>query len=131
MIGFSLYPHHLLKGSLCTLESFCKMVIDVVDLIGVNNIGIGSDLIQNQPDEIVSWMRNGKWKKISTSEIKKDYFPKPTNFFKNNCDFKKIENGLKLYGLKKKEIDNIMGNNWFNFFKKVFQIKSFKNEFRK
>ena len=30
---------------------------------GVNNLGIGSDLCQNQPDSVVEWMRNGTWSK--------------------------------------------------------------------
>ena len=120
IIGFSLYPNHLLNGSDCTLESFCRMIIDTIDLIGINNVGIGSDLVQNHSDKVVDWMRNGKWKKINKNQTNKNFFPKPPIFFKNNCDFKKIENGLELYGLKKKEIDNIMGKNWLNFFKKVF-----------
>ncbi len=36
------------------------MVAQTAELIGVNQIGIGSDLCQDQPDEIVEWMRNGR-----------------------------------------------------------------------
>ncbi len=121
MIGFSLYPNHLLKGSDCTLESFCKMIVDTVDLIGINSVGIGSDLVQGQPDEVVDWMRNGKWRKTYRKNEQKSKFPKPTSFFKNNCDLKNIGNGLKSFGMNKEEIEKIMGNNWFSFFNKVFK----------
>ena len=38
MIGFSLYPHHLLDKSDCTLESFCAMVAETADKYGVDHI---------------------------------------------------------------------------------------------
>ena len=63
MLGLSLYPHHLKNGTNCSLESFCEMVAKTADLMGVEKIGIGSDLCLNQPDTVVEWMRNGTWAK--------------------------------------------------------------------
>ena len=31
--------------------------------MGINHVGFGSDLCQDQPDNIVEWMRVGKWTK--------------------------------------------------------------------
>ncbi|MGB0865286.1 MAG: membrane dipeptidase, partial [Granulosicoccaceae bacterium] len=39
MLGVSLYPHHLKDKSNCTLESFCQMVADTVELMGVEHVG--------------------------------------------------------------------------------------------
>ena len=44
MLGLSLYPHHLKDGTNCTLDSFCEMTAKTAEMIGVKNIGIGSDL---------------------------------------------------------------------------------------
>jgi len=44
MLGFSLYPHHLKEKSDCTVESFCDMVARTADLMGIDHIGLGSDL---------------------------------------------------------------------------------------
>ena len=63
MLGLSLYPHHLKNNSNCTLDSFCKMIIDLIELIGIDHIGFGSDLCQDQPDSVVEWMRVGRWTK--------------------------------------------------------------------
>ena len=63
MLGLSLYPHHLKDGTNCTLESFCEMTAKTADIMGVDNIGIGSDLCINHPDTVVEWMRNGTWSK--------------------------------------------------------------------
>ncbi len=58
MLGFSLYPHHLNNSSNCSIEDFCSMIAKTADLMGVDNIGFGSDLCQDQPDGIVEWMRS-------------------------------------------------------------------------
>ena len=39
------------------------MTARTADIMGVKNIGIGSDLCLNQPDSVVEWMRNGTWTK--------------------------------------------------------------------
>ena len=45
----------------CTLESFGAMAARAAELMGVEHLGLGSDLCQNQPDSVVKWMRNGRW----------------------------------------------------------------------
>tara|TARA_B100000609_G_scaffold42097_1_gene32257 strand:- start:921 stop:1907 length:987 start_codon:yes stop_codon:yes gene_type:complete len=123
MLGLSLYPHHLKNGSMCELNDFCDMIVRTVDLIGIKNIGIGSDLCQDQPDTIVEWMRNGRWTKdtdFGEGSIQNPGFPKQPNWFKDNRDFNNISKGLKKVGLSSENIKDIMGRNWLNFFKKSF-----------
>ena len=61
MLGLSLDPHHLEAGSQTTLESFCRMAAEAADVVGIANLGIGSDLCQDQPDLMLRWMREGRW----------------------------------------------------------------------
>ena len=63
MLGFSVYPHHLRDGSACSLQSFCEMITESADRYGAENLGIGTDLCQDQPDSVVEWMRVGRWSK--------------------------------------------------------------------
>ena len=121
MIGLSMYPHHLKDGTNCTIESFCKMVAQTAEIINVNQIGIGSDLCLGQPDSVVDWMRNGTWTKSKDyGEGTKDNaaFPKQPDWFEDARGFNNIENGLKKIGFNETEINGILGNNWYNFYKK-------------
>jgi len=123
LLGFSLYPHHLNNGSDCTLEDFCTMIAKTADLIGIDHIGFGSDLCQDQPDSIVEWMRVGKWtKEIDYGEgsASNPGFPEMPNWFRDNRDWHNILQGLKKVGFNKEEINKIKGENWFNFFKSSF-----------
>ena len=123
MLGFSLYPHHLKDGSLCQLNDFCQMVAETAEKIGVKALGIGSDLCQDQPDAVVEWMRNGRWTKnkdFGEGNLDNPGFPKQPSWFQSNNDFVNIKNGLKNVGFSSDEIKDIMGRNWFNFFKLSF-----------
>ena len=122
MLGLSLYAHHLKDGSNCKIENFCEMVARTADLIGIKNIGIGSDLCLNQPDSVVEWMRNGTWtkdKNYGEGTKEKSGFPKQPDWFVDARGFNFLEKGLKDIGFSIEEVNNIFGNNWFNFYKGI------------
>ena len=123
MIGFSLYPHHLAEGSACTLDNFCQMIADTADDMGIDHIGIGSDLCQNQPDSVVEWMRNGRWtreKDFGEGSKASPGFPDQPTWFKDNRDFPSLRAGLKKVGLNDAAVNAVMGDNWLRFFEKSF-----------
>jgi microsomal dipeptidase-like Zn-dependent dipeptidase len=119
MLGFSLYPHHLKDKSQCTLESFCEMIARTADLMGVQHIGLGSDLCQDQPDSVVEWMRVGRWtKQIDYGEGSAAHagFPEMPDWFQDNRHFGNIAAGLRAAGFSKDETSAIMGENWLRFY---------------
>ena len=120
MLGLSLYPHHLKDTSNCTLESFCEMAAKTAELIGVEHIGIGSDLCIGHPDSVVEWMRNGKWTKtkdFGEGSSSNPNFPKQPTWFEDARGFKNLEQGLKKAGFQETEVNDILGNNWYNFYR--------------
>ena len=122
MLGLSIYPHHLKDGTHCTLDSFCEMIARLTDIMGIKNIGIGSDLCLNQPDNVVEWMRNGTWtktKNLGEGSKNNQGFPKQPTWFKDARGFKNIEIGLQKIGFDDSDISAILGNNWFNFYKGI------------
>ncbi len=123
MLGFSMYPHHLKGATDCSLNSFCEMIARTADLMGVDNIGIGSDLCQDQPDSVVEWMRVGRWsKEIDYGEGSKDNagFPPQPPWFGDNRDFGNIAMGLRDMGFGEDETAKVMGGNWLRFFDENF-----------
>ena len=124
MLGLSLYPHHLKDGTDCSLESFCQMAAKTAEIMGAEKIGIGSDLCLNQPDTIVEWMRNGTWtksKNYGEGSKNKPGFPKQPDWFLDARGFKNLETGLKKVGFSENEVNGILGNNWYNFYKEMNQ----------
>ena len=60
-----------------------------------------------------------KKKNFGEGSKTKPGFPKQPTWFTDARGFKNLENGLKKVGLDDKEINGILGNNWFNFYKGI------------
>jgi microsomal dipeptidase-like Zn-dependent dipeptidase len=123
MLGFSLYPHHLRGGSDCMVDEFCAMVARTAQLMGVDALGIGTDLCQDQPDSVVEWMRVGRWTKnidYGEGSAAAPGFPPMPSWFEDNRHFGNIEAGLRRIGFNEAEVAGIMGENWLNFYRKSF-----------
>ena len=122
MLGLSLYPHHLKEGNNCSLESFCEMTARLSEIMNLEKIGIGSDLCLNQPDSVVEWMRNGTWtktKNFGEGNKNKPGFPKQPTWFQDARGFVNLKKGLLKIGFDENEVNGILGNNWFNFYKEI------------
>ena len=119
MLGFSIYPHHLKDGPACTLESFCEMIAGAADVMGIDHIGIGTDLCQDQPDSIVEWMRVGRWTKgidYGEGSASNAGFPPMPSWYKDNRDFGNITKGLHDLGMSEEDTNKVMGGNWLRLY---------------
>ncbi len=123
MLGLSLYPFHLKNGPQCTLQDFCIMVEKTAELMGIDRIGIGSDLCQNQPDSVVEWMRTGRWSKqvdFGEGSASNAGWPAQPHWFQNSMHYSNIETGLRNRGFTEYDIRKVMGLNWLRFFESSF-----------
>jgi len=118
ILGFSIYPHHLNNGSDCSLDDFCQMIARTAELMGIQHIGFGSDLCQDQPNSVVEWMRNGRW------TIEQDFgegsatnagFPVQPSWFENSTGYPGIAEGLSATGFSDEEVNRICWQNWYDF----------------
>lgn len=123
MLGFSLYPHHLKGGSDCTLTDFCQMIARTADLMGIDHLGIGTDLCQDQPDTVVEWMRSGRWTKqvdYGEGSAAAPGFPPMPDWYQDNRHFADIAEGLTAVGMSQAEVQAVLGGNWLAFFDTSF-----------
>lgn len=123
MLGFSLYPHHLKDGPDCALADFCTMVARNAEVLGVDRIGIGSDLCQDQPDSVVEWMRSGRWTKeidFGEGSATNAGFPPQPPWFRDNAGFANLRNGLRGAGFSPDDTAKVLGRNWLRFFEVSF-----------
>lgn len=126
LLGFSLYPFHLKNGPQCGLDEFCSMVAKTVDLMGIDRVGMGSDLCLNQPIAVLDWMRNGRWTKqmdYGEGSASNAAWPEALSWFETSADFPNIVAGLRDKGFNEGEVEQIMGRNWLDFCAAGFEPK--------
>lgn len=115
LLGFSAYPFHLKNGPDCTLQDYCDMIARTVDLMGIEHVGLGTDLCQNQPTSVLEWMRNGRWSKemdYGEGSANNAGWPSPLAWLHDSRDFPNLVEGLRAKGFDEQEIARIMGGNW-------------------
>jgi microsomal dipeptidase-like Zn-dependent dipeptidase len=123
MLGLSLYPHHLPRSSETTLREFGEMAAEAAAVIGVEHLGIGSDLCQGQPPSTLRWMREGRWTRPASADAA-PAFPRQPEWFKTNADFPGLAEGLASVGFRAGEISRMLGGNWHDFFNASFGAAS-------
>jgi microsomal dipeptidase-like Zn-dependent dipeptidase len=129
MIGFSLYPFHLHNGGDCTIEEFCAMIAKTADMIGIDRIGIGSDLCQNWDYSTLEWMRSGRWTTTvdhGEGSAASPSWPEQPSWFKSSKDIGNIADGLLAMGFSEQDTAKVMGENWLRFFRDSFAPASVK-----
>ena len=122
LLGFSLYPFHLKNGPQCTLDDFCDMVAWTADRMGIDRIGMGSDLCQSQPQSVLEWMRNGRWSKAmdyGEGNSNNAGWPDALTWFGNSSDFPGIADDVGKRGFSDEEVRKIMGGNWVDVLNRV------------
>jgi microsomal dipeptidase-like Zn-dependent dipeptidase len=112
LLGLSLYPLHLSHGSETSLKQFGEMATEAAQIVGVDHLGIGSDLCQNQPDGVVRWMRTGRWTRVRDDALA---FPRQPDWFRSNKDFPGLADGLAAAGFRREEIESVLGAAWRRF----------------
>jgi len=127
MLGFSLYPFHLKGGTDCRIEEFAAMVARSVDLMGIDHVGLGSDMCRNWGYETLEWMRSGRWTfaaDYGEGTAEKPAWPDQPAWFRTPADTPNIASALAEKGFTDDEVARIMGGNWLRFFTDGFEPRA-------
>jgi microsomal dipeptidase-like Zn-dependent dipeptidase len=98
------------------------MVVWTAERMGIDRIGLGSDLCQNQPQSVLEWMRNGRWSKtmdFGEGSSANAGWPDSLSWFADNRDFPRIASALSTRGFSDDELGKIMGGNWVSLLSRV------------
>ena len=115
VVGACLYPN-VIGGVQTTREAFCDMVIRLVDQLGEDHVGIGSDCARNWDASYVTFLRDGRWKPKQSVQ-----WPEWSSWFQSPEDFPALANALSDRGLSDQVLTKVLGANWLNLFEDAFE----------
>ena len=123
MLGCSLYPL-LIGGREVTCQQWCEMIARTVDIMGVDRVGLGTDLVRKCDSRYLDWLRMGRWTHevdYGASQRPNREWPEWQDWFQSSLDFGNIRQGLHDVGFTEGEAEKIMGGNWYRFFGEAFK----------
>ncbi|HEX3804798.1 MAG TPA: membrane dipeptidase [Solirubrobacteraceae bacterium] len=117
MVGLSTYPRLAPDGDACTLERFCEMVAWTIDLLGIDHVGIGTDLYLGHDESSLTWWRRGRWAREVAIPLSGP--PRFPEWMRTPADFGNLAEGLARTGMSSDEADQVLGGNWMRLFEHV------------
>ena len=103
------------------------MIMQTAEMIGIDRLGIGSDLCENWDYSVLEWMRSGRWTMgIDHGEgtAASPSWPRQPSWFAGSKDMRTVAQGLDDVGFSETDVAKIMGQNWQSFFEKSFVGKA-------
>ena len=117
VIGVTLYPLFI-GGAEITRADYCAMIARLVDQIGIDHVGVGTDAVLGWEPDALGWMRSGRWNR---PERPHDIplFPPWPDWFDGPADFPSLAEGLDEVGFNSEERSKILAGNWRRLYGQV------------
>ena len=120
MIGFASYTPFLPKGSESTVDDCVDAMGYLINIVGEDNVGIGTDWVQDQNIGFFEYLQKDKGTGRFVTNPYKTVPPMPKGISKFS-DFQNFVPAMERAGWSTKRIEKIIGLNWFLFFKQIWK----------
>ena len=121
VVGANAMPPFLPKGYESTLSDYVDAIDDLVERVGIDHVGIGTDFCQDQPYSFFEWIfaRQGKRNQpMPTSIANPHYHPQD---FETPDKMPGLAQELVKRGYSKDDVSKVLGGNWLRLFQQVWR----------
>jgi membrane dipeptidase len=119
VIGATLFPPFLPAGDDSTIEDFLDVIEYLVEMVGIDQVAVGTDFTEGQPREFFDWLLSGKSKRGPAMEL--DFPIRNPRGIQNSADFPNLTDALLRRGYTESEARKILGENMVHLFKEVWK----------
>lgn len=120
VIGANAFPPFLRKGFESTLRDYVDAIDDLVERVGIDHVGIGTDFTQDQPKAFFDWLFSQQGTKYQARSVP---YPDPLVHPRGMETPDKLSNvarELLRRGYNQTDVTKILGGNWFRLFQEVW-----------
>jgi membrane dipeptidase len=112
-----MFSPFLAKGAEATVDDYVKAIDYVINLVGEDCVGIGTDFTQGYGQEFFDWITHDK----GTARKLIDFGPvKNPAGIRTIAEFPNLTQAMERAGWAEEKIRKIMGNNWVRILKEVW-----------
>jgi membrane dipeptidase len=122
VIGANAFPLFFRRGYDATLADYLDAIERLVELAGINHVGVGSDFCHGQPLDWFTWIFSTSHGRRATDSL--PHIPIPHRQlidFENTGHFIHLAAGLLSRGFDETDVRKILGENWLRIFAQVWR----------
>jgi membrane dipeptidase len=108
-VGVTMFPPFLPKGASSTVDDYVKAIDYVVNLVGVDHVGIGTDFTQGHGSDFFEWISHDKGYGRRLVDLGEIVNPEG---IRTIGEFPNITAAMERAGWDEPKIRKIMGENW-------------------
>jgi membrane dipeptidase len=109
-------PAWLTHHGQATLEDYLSAIDYLVNLIGIDHVGLGTDFMEEIPPEVNAMALKG----ISAENLQKFYGSTSIAGFESAAEFPRVTEGLLSRGYSPRDVKKILGGNWLRLYETVW-----------
>ena len=120
VIGANAFPPFLRKGFESTVRDYVDAIDDLVERVGIDHVGIGTDFTQDQPKAFFDWIFSQQGTKFQERPVP---HPDPLVHPKEMETPDKLSNvarELADRGYAEADLKKVLGGNWLRLFRQVW-----------
>lgn len=109
LVGVTMFPPFLRKGTESTVEDYVQAIDYVVNLVGEDHVGIGTDFTEGYDDEFFRWITHDKGNARQLTEFGTILNPAGIRQLR---DYPNLTAALERAGWTTGRIEKVLGLNW-------------------
>ena len=116
-VGVTMFAPFLKRGANSTLADYVEAIEYVINLVGEDRVGIGTDFTQGHGPDFFDWLLRDKGTGRKVADLGDVFNPKG---LENLTDYPNLTSALVKAGWNQSRIRKVLGENWLKLLKEVW-----------
>lgn len=116
-VGVTMFPPFLPKGTDSTVDDYVAAIEYIVNIVGEERVGVGTDFTQGYDRAFFDWITHDKGYGRKLTEFGEIINPKGMQTI---GDFPNLTAAMQKAGWSDTKTERIMGQNWFNLLEEIW-----------
>lgn len=116
-VGVTMFPPFLPKGTSSTVDDYVSAIDYIVNIVGEERVGVGTDFTQGYERPFFDWITHDKGYGRKLTEFGEIINPKGMQTI---GDFPNLTAAMQSAGWSDTKTERIMGQNWFNLLEEIW-----------
>lgn len=116
-VGVTMFPPFLKRGIDSTVDDYVEAIGYVIDLVGEDNVGIGTDYTQGHGQDFFDWISHDKGVNRRLTDLRTVLNPQGVRTI---GELPNLTASMEQAGWQASRISKVIGGNWLRFFKDVW-----------